>query len=136
MAEAHPFLSDEWIAAARRIREEYRGEAQTGGHVIKMNQVITDVPFGDGIMHTHMDTTSGEPEMGMGHVADADVTVILDYETAKAVFVGGDPQAGLQAFMAGKIKVQGDMAKLLVMQQAAPDPRAAEAQRRIREITS
>ena len=28
----------------------------------------------------------------------------------------------MQAFMAGKIKVQGDMTKLMAMQQGAPDP--------------
>ena len=37
----------------------------------------------------------------------------------------------MQAFMAGKIKVQGDMTKLMAMQQGAPDPKAAEIAERI-----
>ena len=59
----------------------------------------------------------------------------VDYETAKAIIVDQNPQAGMQAFMAGKIKVQGDMAKLMAMQQGAPDPKAAEVAERIKAIT-
>ena len=84
-----------------------------------MNQIITDVPFGDGTIDAHMDTSSGELEMDLGHLENPDVTVTLDYDTAKAIFVEGNPQAGMQAFMAGKIKVQGDMTKLMAMQSGA-----------------
>jgi putative sterol carrier protein len=41
----------------------------------------------------------------------------------------------MQAFMAGKIKVQGDMTKLMAMQQGAPDPVAEEVAAKIKEIT-
>jgi hypothetical protein len=37
--------------------------------------------------------------------------------------------------MAGKIKVQGDMTKLMAMQSAAPDPVAVEIASRIQQIT-
>jgi len=37
-------------------------------------------------------------------------------EEARAVFVSGDQQAGMQAFMAGKVRVQGDMTKLMMAQ--------------------
>jgi putative sterol carrier protein len=121
--------------AAKAIREEYRGKAAPMAQVVKMNQIITDVPFGDGTMETHMDTSSGEMEMDTGHLADADVTVTLDYGTAKAIFVDGNPQAGMQAFMSGKIKVQGDMTKLMAMQSGAPDPVSAEMTQKIADIT-
>ena len=111
---------------AKKIREEYRGKTQPTAHQVKMNQIITDVPFGDGTIDAHMDTSSGDMEMDTGHLENPDVTVTLDYATAKAIFVDGNPQAGMQAFMAGKIKVQGDMTKLMAMQQASPDPVAAE----------
>ncbi|MCA1843472.1 MAG: SCP2 sterol-binding domain-containing protein [Actinobacteria bacterium] len=135
MAERYQFLTAEWMDAARALREQYRGKGTNIGHAVKMNQVITDVPFGEGVINSHMDTTSGEMEMETGHLENADVTVTLDYETAKAIFVDGNPQAGMQAFMAGKIKVQGDMTKLMAMQQVAPDPTAAELQGKIKEIT-
>ena len=65
-----------------------------------------------------------------------EVTVTVDYPTAKAIFVEQNPQAGMQAFMAGKIKVQGDMTKLMAMQQGTPDPAAAEIAAKIKEITA
>jgi putative sterol carrier protein len=131
----YPFLSDEWMDAAKAIREEYKGKGAPVAHVVKMNQIITDVPFGDGTIDAHMDTTSGEMEMDTGHIEGADVTVTLDYGTAKAIFVDGNPQAGMQAFMSGKIKVQGDMTKLMAMQSGAADPVAEELAQKIAAIT-
>jgi hypothetical protein len=133
----YPLLSEEWIAEVRRLGDEARaqGEATQIPHAVKMNQVITEVPFGDGTIEAHMDTSSGEMNMEMGHLADPDLTVTLDYVTAKAIFVEGNPQAGMQAFMAGKVKVQGDMTKLMAMQTAAPDPKAQEFSQKIRDVT-
>jgi putative sterol carrier protein len=132
----HPFLSDEWIDEAKKIREEFRGRTETPAHKVKMNQIVTDVPFGDGTIEAHMDTSSGDMEMDKGHLDDAEVTVTVDYATAKAIFVDQNPQAGMQAFMSGKIKVQGDMTKLMAMGQAAPDPASVEIAARIKEITA
>jgi hypothetical protein len=131
----YPFLSDEWVAEARAIRAEYQGNAPSIAHVIRMNLVVTAVPFGEGTIDAHLDTTSGEIELETGHIDPADLKVTVDYETAKAILVDGNPQAGMQAFMAGKIQVQGDMAKLMALQTAAPDPSAAEIATRVRDIT-
>ncbi len=133
---SYPFLSNEWIEAAQAIRDEYRGKVRPMAHAVRMNQVITDVPFGTGTIESHMDTSSGEIELEFGHLESPDLTVTMDYATAKAIIVEGDPGAGMQAFMAGKIRVQGDMTKLMALQQAGePDPAAAEAAARIQEIT-
>ena len=129
----YPFLSDEWIAAAKQIRED--GPAAPVPHVMKMNLVVTEVPFGDSDIDAHMDTTSGELEMDLGHLEGEDLTVTVDYTTAKAIFVEGNPQAGMQAFMAGKIKVQGDMTKMMAMQNAAPDEAQLETAAKIAAIT-
>lgn len=136
MADKYPFLSDEWMEAAKKLREEYSTGGGAGGHAVKMNQIITDVPFGEGTINAYMDTSSGEMQMDTGHLDNADVTVTVDYATAKAIFVDGNPQAGMQAFMAGKIKVQGDMTKLMAMQQTSPDPKAQELAEKIKEITA
>jgi putative sterol carrier protein len=131
---AYKFLTEEWIEAAKKVREEV-GEGAPVAHSVRMNQVITDVPFGDGTVNAHMDTSSGQLEMDLGHLENPDLTVTIDYDTAKAIFVEGNPQAGMQAFMAGKIKVQGDMTKLMAMQTVQPDPVAVEVAQKIKEIT-
>jgi SCP-2 sterol transfer family protein len=131
----HPFLSDEWMEAARAIREEYRGKTPPAAHQVRMNLRIAEVPFGAGLIEAHMDSSSGDMEMETGHLENPDLTVGVDYATAKAIFVDGNPQAGMQAFMAGKVKVEGDMTKLMAMQAAAPDATAVEMAAKIKEIT-
>ena len=127
----YKFLSDEWVEAARQIREEAAKPA-TAPQPVKMNLTITEVPFGDGSVDAHMDTTSGELRLDMGHVDAADVTATMDYATAKAMMVDANPQAAMQAFMAGKIKLQGDMTKAMALQSGPPDP---ELTKKIQEIT-
>ena len=131
----YAFLSEEWVAEAKKIREEFEGQAPAPAHAVRMNQIITEVPFGDGEINAHMDTSGGSLEMDLNHLENPDLTVTLDYATAKAILVEGNPQAGMQAFMAGKIKVQGDMTKLMAMQQGAPDPTAVAVAAKIKEIT-
>jgi putative sterol carrier protein len=93
------------------------------------------VPFGTGAVDAHLDTSEGAVKLELGHIEAADLTVTLDYATAKAILVEGNPQAGMQAFMAGRIRVEGDMSKLMALQGAAPDPTAAEVATRLRDIT-
>jgi putative sterol carrier protein len=131
----YAFLSEEWVAEAKKIREEFEGQAPAPAHAVRMNQIITEVPFGDGEINAHMDTSGGSLEMDLNHLENPDLTVTLDYATAKAILVEGNPQAGMQAFMAGKIKVQGDITKLMAMQQGAPDESAAAVAERIKDIT-
>ena len=73
--------------------------------------------------------------MDRGHLDSPDLTVTVDYETAKAILVDGDAQAAMQAFMSGRIKIDGDVAQLLALQNAQVDPVHQELARRIREVT-
>ena len=129
---SYQFLSEEWIEAARKLRADAPAPA-TKPQPVKMNLTITEVPFGDGSVDAHMDTTSGELELDTGHLDGADVTATLDYETAKAMMVDANPQAAMQAFMAGKIKLQGDMTKAMALQSGPVD---AELTAKIQEITA
>jgi len=137
LAEQFEFLTPEWVEAAHKIREEFEGKVAAPAHVVKMNQVVTDVPFQDEDIQAFMDTADGNADMGLGHLPadEVDLTVTVDYETAKAIMVDGNPQAGMQAFMAGKIKVEGDMTKMMALQQGSPDPAAQEMAERIKEMT-
>jgi hypothetical protein len=129
------FLSDEWLDEARAIRAEYDGRGGSIGHVIRMNLVVEEVPFGEGPVHAHADTSQGELVLDVGHLDEVDLTVTLDYDVAKAILVEGNPQAGIQAFMSGRIKVDGDLAKLLALQGITPDPVVAEIGARIQAMT-
>lgn len=131
----YQFLSDEWIDSAHAIRAELQDKSPAINHPVRMNLVVTEIPFGVGELEAHVDTTSGELDIDKGHVDDADLKVTLDYVTAKALLVDRNSQAGMQAFMAGKIRVEGDMAKLMAIQTVSPDEHSAEMAERLREIT-
>lgn len=133
----HPFLSAEWMAEARRIRERHAGQTDKVAQAIRINQVVTGVPFGDGTVESYVDTSSGDVVMELGRLDEPDVTVTTDYETAKVIFVDQDPAKGMQAFMAGKVVVQGDMMKLMVLQTAMPSDQASQQiAEEIRAITT
>ena len=116
----YPFLSTTWMDAAKAIRSNYAGQAPKITAVIRINQVITDVPFGDGTILAYMDTSSGEMEVELGALENPDATVTTDWSTARAIFGLNDQAAAMQAFMGGKIKVAGDMMKMMAMQTSIP----------------
>jgi putative sterol carrier protein len=136
----YPFLSDEWMAESKRIREEYRDQVPAVQVSVRMNQIIKDVPFGDGFINAHIDTSDGQLEVEAGHLDGADLTVTLSYDTAKALLVDGDAQAAMNAFMSGKIKVDGDITKMIALQTAgtgaAANPAAVEMVKRIQAMTA
>ncbi len=132
----YPFLSDEWVEEAHRIRSEYRGKTPPITQTVRMNLVVNEVPFGDGELEAYLDTSSGELELDRGHVDEPDLSVTVDYLTTKALLVDGNAQAGMQAFMEGKVRVEGDMSKLMTLLQGAPVGEAhQEMAARLRDIT-
>ena len=123
----NPFLSDAWMTEAKAIRAKYEGKTGKMTQSVRANQTITDVPFGAGTINTFIDTSSGDVVMDLGSLDAADVTVTTDYATAKKLFVDQDQAAVMQAFMGGKIKIQGDMMKMMALQTAMPTDEASKS---------
>lgn len=133
--QAHPFLSEEWIAAARVLGTEFEGSMGPPPADVKMNVIVTDIPHRDGDLLGHIDTTTGALLIEEGHQANPSLTLTVDYETARAAFVTRDPSALMQAFFAGKILVEGDASQLMMLQAQDPGPDASEFVRRLDAIT-
>jgi hypothetical protein len=131
------FLSDDWMAAVKDIRDRHAAEAPPVPYKLKLNQVITGVPFLDGgERRLFLDTTEGKMNMDFGELEGADATVTTDYDTARKMLVDQDQAGAMQAFMAGKIKIQGDMTKLMAMQGAPVDEVAKQVADEIKSITT
>lgn len=124
MTVPYRFLSGEWIEAVRTLH----GAA---GAPVRVNLTVTGVPHGDGDVLAHMRATGGP--LDLGHLDEADVTVTLDYPAAKAMIVDRDPRAAMAAFMAGRIKLGGDLAVAATVPRHPVD---AQLTRRIRELTA
>lgn len=129
------FLSEEWVTQAHEIYDEFSDQAAPATQDVRINLIVKSVPFGDGVVHAHLDTTGGESKIDVGHLEGASTTVTTDYATAKDVFLDHDQSVAMQAFMSGKVQIAGDMTKIMMMMQAPQDPAADQIIARLRAIT-
>ena len=131
------FLSEEWVAGARAIQAEYKDRAAAPPAQARINLTITEVPadVNDGPISAKIDTTDGAADLDLGSFESPDASISLEYDTAKAFLVEGNPQVVMQAVMSGKVKISGDMTKVLALGQGAPDEVALEMGGKLRAIT-
>jgi putative sterol carrier protein len=128
VSDKFPFLSDPWFDAAEKLIREHQSEAPPTNLV--MNLEVAD---GDNTVKFFMGSKNGEVLFGKGTTDGADLTMSTDIDTARSVFVSGDQQAGMQAFMAGKVRVQGDMTKLMMQGGGGANAALTEAMQAITE---
>ena len=131
----HVFLSESWMTAARDLYERFREVLPPVDHQVKVNLLINDSPFEASEIEAHLDTTSGALIVEPGHIDGADLFVTVDYATARALLVDGNPQAAMQAFLLNKIRVEGDVAKLMVLAQSPMGDDAATYAQELRDLT-
>lgn len=131
----YEFLSDEWMEAMRDIRAECADRIPPPAHAVRINQVVTDTPFGAEPRHTYLDTTGGRVDVGFGTLEEPDATVTIDYATVRELALTDNPNAGMLALAAGKLKIDGDVAKMLLSLQTRIDPVEIEIAQRVRAIT-
>lgn len=110
------YLTDEWadeVISALNADDSVRSAIKDVELCIQ--QVVTDVPGQDEVQYWTK-FSGGEVSGGIGEAPDADVTISQSYETAVSMNKGDlNAQA---AFMQGKLKVTGNMGKLLQHQGA------------------
>ncbi|MEO6774507.1 MAG: SCP-2 sterol transfer family protein [Kofleriaceae bacterium] len=70
-----------------------------------------------------------------GHRDGADAMITLDEALARKLFVEADAAAGVQAFLAGQLVIEGDLAKVVAMQTAEPSAEQKALAQRIAAIT-
>lgn len=127
---AHPFLSDPWFEAVEALRAEAPEPSPTVKDLV-LNITVQGAPDGD------CDVRLQAGQFRRGHADDAPTTVTVPYDIARKIFIDGDQQAGMQAFMSGQIKVTGDMTKLMAMQAGGPPtPEQQEFQKKLQALTA
>jgi hypothetical protein len=131
----YEFLSNEWLSAVAELREN-----ESIPHAViapvTVNLVVTDAPFSTEQVLAHVDTTAGSLLIDGGLLERADVTITVAWATAKALLVEGNQQAAMSAFLEGKVRVEGDVGKLLAFQSGVADQAARETAARIRAFTA
>jgi hypothetical protein len=106
LVTTHPFLSDRWIAEARRIKAEHIGDP-TDQPGLTVNATIVNAPFEDGVLHLF--STHG-PVIGWerGHLPDASFSITIDYAVALDLVLDRSPNGLELALAHGDIEVDGD----------------------------
>lgn len=109
------FLSEEWaqdVTAALNAHEGFKNAI--GAADLGIQFEVADAPEGE--VNYYLSTSGGNASMALGNLEGADVTVKQSYDTAAAVSKG---ELNTQtAFMTGKLKVSGNLAKLMMHQNA------------------
>ena len=109
------FLTEAWAKDVSAALNNHQGFKNAIGAADLGIQFITD-DGPEGNVDYFLRSSGGTSNLGLGTLDDADVTVTQSYDTATAISKGDlNTQT---AFMTGKLKVSGNLAKLMMHQSA------------------
>ncbi len=104
------FLSDEWFAKVDEMTE-----AAAGLDIPKaMKDVVVNLTIGDAGGGVALCINGGIIQKG--HAPNADVEMSMPADYALSILVRGDWSVGMKGWVARKIKVSGNMRKLIPLQ--------------------
>ncbi|MGH9292653.1 MAG: SCP2 sterol-binding domain-containing protein [Acidimicrobiales bacterium] len=103
------WLTQEWLDEGRTLAES---QPERPGASARMQYVVTGGPEGD-VKYYWLLENGKLLDSKLGELGDAEVTLTESYDDAMRIQKGElDPNA---AFMQGKVKVTGNMAKLMAL---------------------
>jgi putative sterol carrier protein len=123
------YLSQEWLDESRELAKD---QPERPGASAKMQYVVTGGPDGD-VKYYWVLENGKLLESSLGEIADADFTMTSTYEDSVAIAKGElDANA---AFMQGKMKVTGNMGKLMQLMPLTMSPEYQALGEKVRGIT-
>jgi putative sterol carrier protein len=108
------FLTEEWaqaISNALNSSDDFKKAAT--GQAAKIQQVVTDTPDGSEVKY-YFTLDNGSADVSLGELTDAEATISQNYDTAAAI--NKQELNAQNAFMQGKLKISGNMMKLMQLQ--------------------
>jgi putative sterol carrier protein len=108
------FLSEEWATTmTEKLNASDDFKKAATGQAAKLQQVVTDTPDG-GEGRYYFVIEEGSATVSLGELSDAEATITQNYETAVAI--NKQELNAQNAFMQGKLKISGNMMKLMQLQ--------------------
>lgn len=124
------YLSKEWHDEYKKLFNETQPERP--GVSARMQNVVTGTPEGDVTYHWIIEN-GGLNEAALGALDDVEFTITMTYEDSMKIQKGEmDPNA---AFMQGRMKVTGNMAKLMSLLPLTNSPEYKKFQEMVRDVT-
>jgi putative sterol carrier protein len=124
------FLTDDWFSNVENLTAQ-AGDLNLPPALanLAINLVVTDSQG-----NTELSLDGGAIKKGLS--PNAKTTLNMDGETLRKVLLEFDMAAAMQAFMTGKIKVQGDMSQLMALQTAKPSQEQKDLFKKVLEQTT
>ena len=118
------FLTEEWARDVTKALNSHEGfKNAIGAAELGIQFTVEETPDDD--VDYYLKSSGGSTNLAVGTLDDPDVTVKQSYDTAVAISKG---ELNTQtAFMTGKLKVSGNLAKLMMHQSAVQQWAAAVA---------
>ncbi len=119
------FLTEDWVAALNAALNAHDGfKSAASGISLAFQFNVTEVPEG-AVENYYLKIDNGAPTASSGEVEGSDVGITSNYETSAEIAKG---ELNTQtAFMTGKLKVTGNLAKLMMHQNVIQQWGAATA---------
>jgi predicted lipid carrier protein YhbT len=124
------YLTQEWLDEARALASD---QPERPGATVRMNYVVTGGPDGADVTYYTIVENGRLVESRLGALEDPEVTLTASWEDSVSI-ARGELDANA-AFMQGKVKVVGNMAKLMSLLPLTNGPEYRAVQERVRAIT-
>ena len=123
------YLTQEWLDIGKELSQEF---PERPGATARMQFVTTGAPEGD-VSYYQVLENGKILESVLGTDPNADFTITTTYEDSRKIQEGElDPNA---AFMQGRMKVTGNMGKLMALMPLTQSPEYKGIQEKIRTVT-
>jgi predicted lipid carrier protein YhbT len=123
------YLSAEWLEEQRQLAAD---QPERPGASARMQYIVTGAPDGD-IEYYWVLEDGKLLESALGKLGDAEVTLTQTWDDSVAI-QKGELDANT-AFMQGKVKVTGNMAKVMSLLPLTSSPEYTDLQDKLRTVT-
>ena len=114
------FLTEEWIQDLdEALRSDERVRTAEAGSSLVIQQTVTGVGGDDAAVSWHMRIASTDADVTAGAAPSPDVTFTQDHATAVAIGTG--ELSAQAAFMLGKLRIGGDVSRLIAQRELFED---------------
>lgn len=123
------FLTQSWFDAVARLNQEV-GELNLPPNLAELTINVTVKSENPTLLHLQAG------KIGQHHIQNADATIYIDQDTLNQIIHDNSVNTALEAFMTGKIFIEGDMSKVMALQSARPSQEQKALYKQIKEMTN
>lgn len=123
------FLTQSWFDAVARLNQEV-GELNLSPNLAELTINVTVKSENPTLLHLQAG------KINQHHIQNADATIYIDQDALNQIIHDNSVDTALEAFMTGKIFIEGDMSKVMALQSARPSQEQKALYKQIKEMTN